>query len=52
MKYSQVKLRLLLSHLQGKVHYSLDLGDSTSRGTRHGGEGKNIRRIAKEGKQF
>ena len=62
MKYSQVKLRLS-SHLQGKVHYSLDVGDDTSRGTRHEGggqkvldaspgEGKNIRRIAKEGKKF
>ena len=55
MKYSQIKLRLS-SHLQGKVHYSLDVGDDTSRGTRHEGgqkfldaspgEGKNIRRIA------
>ena len=41
MKYSQVKLRLS-SHLQGKVHYSLDVGDDTSRGTRHERGGKNF----------
>ena len=56
MKYSQVKLRLL-SHLQGKVHYSLDVGDGTSQGTRHEGGPKfldafpNFGRVARGGQK-
>ena len=51
MKYSQVKLRLS-SHLQGKVHYSLDMGDDTSRGAHHeGGGAKLFGRVARGGQK-
>ena len=50
MKYSQIKLRLS-SHLQGKVHYSLDVRDDTSRGTCHEGGAKNFGRLARGGQK-